>query len=351
MNDYDIDNDKEILYEGKVGYNKNYINVTFRLTTKKMIFEKQKGLTTVELIDIIQLDKIKISNNSVQIKQKKNELQVETTDKNFSIYANGMLEAKMIGARLIDAVTGELNKKRGKIDWVDEALGLNTREKVKKYETAIGCVVSNRPEIKNLSLPAFVGLFMSMGIVISIATGAIIYYIVVPLFALVAFLCFMVCFSKIEYYNQLKKEFKGDYNVTTKELNEIIKRRIKDEKRLEKKWQEIMKKNNDIPIRQNEDSDVINALKALFNGCLIQFGVPVLLLLIFCYSFNNSSTDRDKNYDEYNGYCKLAGTYRNRYVQCYGDYSPSAKKAAEAKAAECNNPKTPDIPGCTGKFK
>ena len=98
MNNYEIDNDEVILYEGKVGYNKNYIDVEFKLTSKKMIFEKQKGLIkkTKELIDIVPLNKIKVYNDSVQIKQKMNELQVQTLDKNFSIYANGMLEAKKL---------------------------------------------------------------------------------------------------------------------------------------------------------------------------------------------------------------------------------------------------------------
>jgi cytoskeletal protein RodZ len=38
----------------------------------------------------------------------------------------------------------------------------------------------------------------------------------------------------------------------------------------------------------------------------------------------------------YTGYCQVQGTYRNRYAQCYGDYSPNAKSAAQAKAYECN---------------
>lgn len=139
MNNYEIDNDEVILYEGKVGYNKNYIDVEFKLTSKKMIFEKQKGLIkkTKELIDIVPLDKIKVYNDVVQIKQKMNELQVQTIDKNFSIYANGILEAKKIITKIIDTVTGTTVSKRGTqkvnetIDLVDETLGLNTRDTVK----------------------------------------------------------------------------------------------------------------------------------------------------------------------------------------------------------------------------
>ena len=123
MSSYEIDNDEVILYEGKVGYNKNYIDVDFKWTSKKMIFEKQKGLIkkTIELIDVVPL----------------NELQVQTIDKNFSIYANGMLEAKKIITKIIDTITSTTLSKRGTqkinetIDLVDETLGLNTRNIVK----------------------------------------------------------------------------------------------------------------------------------------------------------------------------------------------------------------------------
>ena len=104
-----------------------------------MIFEKQKGLIkkTLELIDVVPLNKIKVYNNSVQIKQKKNELQVQTGDKNFSIYAGGMLEAKKIITHIIDTITGTTVSQRSSqkineaIDLVDETLGLNTRDTVK----------------------------------------------------------------------------------------------------------------------------------------------------------------------------------------------------------------------------
>ena len=141
MNNYEIDNDEVILYEGKIGYNKNYMDVEFTLTSKKMIFEKKKGLIkkTKELIDIVALDKIKIYNDSVQIKQKSNELQIQTLDKNFSIYASGMIEAKKILTKIIDVLTETTITKRGSqkindvIDLVDGTLGLNTRETVKGF--------------------------------------------------------------------------------------------------------------------------------------------------------------------------------------------------------------------------
>lgn len=50
------------------------------------------------------------------------------------------------------------------------------------------------------------------------------------------------------------------------------------------------------------------------------------------------------------GYCKLEGTYGNRYVKCYGDYSPRAKSRAEKKAKQCNRSINP-ISGCTSTYR
>ena len=47
----------------------------------------------------------------------------------------------------------------------------------------------------------------------------------------------------------------------------------------------------------------------------------------------------------YTGYCAVEGTYRRRYAHCYGDYSPEAKKNAEAQARYCNINSRP-VQGC-----
>lgn len=139
MNNYEIDSDEVILYEGKVGYNKNYINIDFKLTSKKMIFEKEKGIfkKSMELIDIVKLEEIKIYNGTVQVKQKLNELQIQTFNKNFSIYASGVIEGGKIITKIVDTITETTFTKRSAkkinetIDMVDETLGVNTRDTVK----------------------------------------------------------------------------------------------------------------------------------------------------------------------------------------------------------------------------
>lgn len=39
---------------------------------------------------------------------------------------------------------------------------------------------------------------------------------------------------------------------------------------------------------------------------------------------------------KYTGYCSVEGTYRQRYAECYGDYSPQALQKAEEQAYICN---------------
>ena len=132
---YSIDQDEVILYEGKVGYLKESQNVDFVLTSKKMIFEKTKGIFKKEkkLVDLIELDKIKKYNDTICVKQKSNEINVQTIDKNLSLYFSGMIEAKKVFTKIIDTTTGTTMTKRGTekvknaLDIVDETLGLDTR--------------------------------------------------------------------------------------------------------------------------------------------------------------------------------------------------------------------------------
>lgn len=136
---YTIDDNEVVLYEGKVGYEKNSNKVDFTLTSKKMIFEKTKGLFKKEkiLVDLIELDDVKVFNEEVQVKQKMDKLQVQSTSKNFTIYFDGMIEARKVSTKIINAITGTTTAKRGSdkvkgaLDLVDETLGLDTRGMVK----------------------------------------------------------------------------------------------------------------------------------------------------------------------------------------------------------------------------
>lgn len=72
----------------------------------------------------------------------------------------------------------------------------------------------------------------------------------------------------------------------------------------------------------------------------------VLALFIITGVFNSRGDTPPK----YTGYCNIEGSYRRRYVVCYGDYSPDARRAAEAKANQCNRTSDP-VQGCTGSYR
>ena len=132
---YEIEKDEVILYEGKIGFQKMGASTNFILTSKKMVFEKEKGLfkKEKEVLDVIELNKIKIFNSVPQIKQKMTELEIQTEEKKLSLYFNGMIEAKKVMTKIIDATTNTTVLKRGSekvkgaIDLVDDTLGLDTR--------------------------------------------------------------------------------------------------------------------------------------------------------------------------------------------------------------------------------
>ena len=51
----------------------------------------------------------------------------------------------------------------------------------------------------------------------------------------------------------------------------------------------------------------------------------------------------------YTGYCAIYGKYKQRYVECTGDYDPDARSRAEAKARECNESDMA-VHGCTDRY-
>lgn len=135
---YQIEEDEVILYEGYVGYklelNKS-ISVNFILTSKKMIFEQEKGFLKKqkELVDMINLSDIKTYRGEVQCKQKSNELLIQTSKKNFSLSFDGLIEAKKVNMKILNTVTGTTMAERGSekvknaLNLVDDTLGFDTR--------------------------------------------------------------------------------------------------------------------------------------------------------------------------------------------------------------------------------
>lgn len=135
---YQVEENEVILYEGSAGYKKDSnktISISLVLTSKRMIFEHEKGFfkKQKELVDIINLSDIKMYNGEVQCKQKFDELVIQTNKCNFSLSFDGLIEAKKVNTKIINAVTGTTmaergsEKVKGAFNIVDETLGLDTR--------------------------------------------------------------------------------------------------------------------------------------------------------------------------------------------------------------------------------
>ena len=115
MANYELHPEEVVLYEGDTTCKAYKGNLQLTLTSQKIVFEREKGLFKKEreLVDIILLENVKFYNNTVQIKQKGSEVEVQTVEKNFTITFSGMLEARKFTGKIINAVTGTTLAKRG----------------------------------------------------------------------------------------------------------------------------------------------------------------------------------------------------------------------------------------------
>ena len=128
-----------VLYEGVVSSNQHKGSLLITLTSLKIVLEKEKGLfkKTRELVDIIELATIKFYNDTVQIKQKGSEVEIQTTSGNITFTFSGMFEAGKFKGKIVNATTGTTlakrvsDKTKGAFEMVDETLGLDTRETIK----------------------------------------------------------------------------------------------------------------------------------------------------------------------------------------------------------------------------
>jgi len=139
MKNYELEQEEVILLEDIIMHNEFKESLCLTLTSKRMIFEKEKGLLKKELVlkDILDLEDIKIYNNKAQIQQKGVEVSIQTIKKNIKISFSGILKANKFVTKVIDTITGTTVTERGTtkikktIDTVDDVLGINTRETLK----------------------------------------------------------------------------------------------------------------------------------------------------------------------------------------------------------------------------
>ncbi len=139
MENYELGIDEVILFEDEVTHNKLKERLKLTLTSRKIIFEKEKGIIKKEkiLMEIINLEDIKIYNEKVQVKQKGLEVIIQTTKDNIIITFYGMLRANKFVGKIVDTVTGTTLTKRstekikGVFNTVDDVLGIDTRGTLK----------------------------------------------------------------------------------------------------------------------------------------------------------------------------------------------------------------------------
>ncbi|MCI8362714.1 MAG: hypothetical protein HFJ41_06320 [Clostridia bacterium] len=140
MKNYELGTNEVILYEDIIRHSKVKGSVELTLTSQKIIFEKEKGILKKEkeLIDIINLEDIKIYNDKVQIQQKGVEVNIQTINENIKISFYSMFKANKFVTNIINTITGTTITKRGTdkintaINTVNDVLGIDTRDTLKE---------------------------------------------------------------------------------------------------------------------------------------------------------------------------------------------------------------------------
>lgn len=139
MANFELLSDEVVLYEGAVSSSQHKGSLLITLTSLKIVLEKEKGLfkKTRELVDVIELATIKFYNDTVQIKQKGCDVEIQTTTGNTIFTFSGVLEAGKFKGKIVNAATGTTlakrvsDKTKGAFEMVDETLGLDTRDAIK----------------------------------------------------------------------------------------------------------------------------------------------------------------------------------------------------------------------------
>lgn len=136
---YTLDADEVVLYEGFVSC-QDYKGSTYvTLTSKKLVIERETGVfkKVREIQDSIDLADVKIYNDTAQVKQKSDIVEIQTVAKNLTFTFSGMLEARKFAGKLIDTVTNTTlakrvsDKTKGAFEMLDDTLGIDTRGTIK----------------------------------------------------------------------------------------------------------------------------------------------------------------------------------------------------------------------------
>lgn len=139
MKTYELETNEVILLEDIITHSDFKGNLHLTLTSTKIVFEKEKGLfkKEKELIEIINLNDIKIYNEKVQINQKGSDVNIQTINKNIKLSFDNMLKANNFLTKTIDTITKTTiterssNKIKNAINTVDDVLGIDTKSTIK----------------------------------------------------------------------------------------------------------------------------------------------------------------------------------------------------------------------------
>ena len=145
MKNYDLADDEVILYSGSIYRDDIKGTMDMTLTSKKIVFEQKKlkkinifkSETTIEVVDSVELETIKMFNGKAQIQQKGNGVYIQTINKNFTINFESKIEVLKFITKITDVITGTTITERGSekvketFNKVDDVLGFNTRDTIK----------------------------------------------------------------------------------------------------------------------------------------------------------------------------------------------------------------------------
>ena len=89
-------NEAKKIYETIVKYNKQKFDTRLTITEKKIELEKKKGLfkKTYKVIETINIDDIRVTNDKAQVSNKNTEVVIETINKTLKVSCNNIVEAK-----------------------------------------------------------------------------------------------------------------------------------------------------------------------------------------------------------------------------------------------------------------
>ena len=102
-------NEVKKIYEVIVKYNKQKFDTRLTITEKTIKLEKKKGLfkKTYKIIETINFDDIKVTNDKVQVSNKNTEVVIETINKTLKVSCNNIVEAKKLTEEIIKVKTRE----------------------------------------------------------------------------------------------------------------------------------------------------------------------------------------------------------------------------------------------------